>query len=860
MSARDSTRERARASLELLVSISRELAAQLDLRRLLQSILLLTLENVGALSGSILVLNEEGAPTEGALAYGGRVHDHTAEQLADTMERGLAGWVVKRRQAALVPSTLEDPRWLRRPGERRGVSRSAISVPLIAHERVVGVLTLVHPKAGSLTQDHLALLTAISDQAGIAVENARLYAAEQKRRQLAATLQEIARVISATLDPAQVFPQVLRQLERVVAFDSASIFVLEEDRLRLVAARGFADNESLVGLTIPVSQDNPTGRVLAARQPIVIGNAQEEPGWMADPPLPEESRLIRGWIGAPLLVRERAVGVLNTDSHQLDAYGPSEAEVVFAFAHQAATAVANAQLFAESQRQMRAMVALAETARVITASLDVDEVLQRILTQTTSSLEVESASLALVEESSGDLLFQVAGGRMAKAVVGVRLGKGQGIAGWVVENGEPLLIPNVRADPRFYPQVDLQIGFETRSLICAPIRVRDRTIGVLEAINPLHGEFQSHHVDLLTGIAGLAGTAISHARLFAETQAAHQRYAGLFEDSVDPILITDLQGKIGDANRRAQVFIGRRRKWLVGAPVSKLMAEEPDHEAARSFQLRPSQTTSYQAKAVHADGRLLPVEVHVKRIDLEGQPTLQWILRDISERLALDELREDLISMIFHDLRSPLGNIISSLDVMQTSLPQMDENLPVVLSVAIRSSRRLSRLVDSLLDLGRLEAGKAVLEKNPCSIASLLEEALEEVRPVAEAKGHTLVLEAIPPDLPTLEFDLDMIRRVIINLLENAVKYTRGGGSITLFARGEERSICVGVRDTGPGIAQPDQKLIFDKFARLKRAGRPKGLGLGLAFCRLAVDAHGGRIWVESEVDKGSTFFFTLPL
>src|SRR3972149_3713745 len=168
------TPERARTSLELLYNISRELAAQLDLRRLLQHILQLTLEAVGATSGSILVLEERAAVLTGAVAFGGEVRDHTAEQLADTYERGLAGWVVEQRQAVLVHNTGDDPRWLRRPMPRDGESRSAICVPLLARENVVGVLTVVHPQAGHFGEDDLALVQAIADQAGVAVENARL--------------------------------------------------------------------------------------------------------------------------------------------------------------------------------------------------------------------------------------------------------------------------------------------------------------------------------------------------------------------------------------------------------------------------------------------------------------------------------------------------------------------------------------------------------------------------------------------------------------------------------------------------------------------------------------------------------------
>jgi PAS domain S-box-containing protein len=849
---------RERASLELLFRISQELAAQLDLRRLLQRILQLTLETVDAPSGSILVLDEKGEVTEGALAFGGKVHDHTADQLADTFERGLAGWVVEHREAVLVPSTRDDRRWLVKEKEGLGESRSAACVPLVARERVVGVLTLVHPQAGHFTKDDLALLKAIADQGGIAVENARLFAGEQERRRFASTLREIAQTVNSTLDPAHVFTEVLVQLERVVGYDSASIFLLEDARLRLVAARGFARPEA-ASVTIPFDPRVLIGRVLSTRKPLVVTDVQQDAGWVRTDQLPE-SRDIHGWIGAPLVVRDRGVGVLSVDSHRAGAYGAEDVEVVSAFADHAATAVANAQLFDEAQRRVQAMMALAETARVVTGSLNLDEVLQRILEQTWRSMRLEAASLALISSSSGELEFKAARGEGAEAVVGLRLRPGQGLVGWVVEHGEPVVVPDTSLDARFSPEVDQRIGFATRAVACAPIQLQKETIGALEAINPERGDFPPDQIELLTGIAGLAGTAIAQAQLFADTQAARQRYAGLFEDSIDSILISDLGGIITEANHSAEEFLGYPRQELLGRSVLSLhVPDNPDRLPRDLSGLASGQTLSYNGRATHQLGHPLPIEVYIKRIDIGSLPFLQWILRDISERQALDELRADLTSMIFHDLRSPLGNIISSLEVLQTTLPKEDEAPRSVLSIALRSSRRLLRLVESLLDLGRLETGQAVLHKTSSSLGALIVEAVEEVLPVAEAKGHVVRFD-LTPDLPQVEMDVDMIRRVVINLLENAIKYTRSEGQITVSARLENGQVAVGVRDTGPGIAPRDHGRIFERFARLHRGDSAKGLGLGLAFCRLAVEAHNGRIWVDSDIGRGATFSFTLPL
>ena len=852
--------ERARASLELLYQISRELAANLHLGDLLERILQLTMENVGALSGSILVLDEAGQVTEGGLAYDGKVHEHTAERLVETFKRGLAGWVVENKEAALVTSTLEDPRWLRRaPDEGDGESRSAMSAPLLVGERVVGVVTLVHPQPDRFNPDDLELLRAIADQAGIAVENARLFRAEQARRGLASTLQEIARIINSALDPGLVFDQVLRQLKRVIDYDSASIFVAEDDSLRLVAGMGLENQQDLIGKTLAKDPLVLAWKVLTSRKPILMADVQNNPGWVMSESFPGTGR-IRGWIGAPLVLREKAVGVLSVDSHAVGAFNETHVELVSSFADHAATAVANAQLFADSQRQLEATRALAEAARAVTATLKLDEVLQRILSETRKSLDCEGASVALLDEETGELEFRHALGGAAEKIIGLRLKKGEGIAGWVAEHGEPLVVPDVSADPRFYSGADEQAGFETRNIAVVPIRVQRKLIGVLEAINPRSAEFSPLQMELLRGISGLAGTAIAHAQLFSETQAARLRYAGLFEDSVDPILISDLEGRITDANHRAETFLGYSSAELLGESVSELHEADEQRLPRNLGQLELGQTISYLSVAKTKQGKGGPVEVYVKRIDIERKPYLQWILRDISERLALDELRSDLTSMIFHDLRSPLGNVLSSLEVLKGSVPGEDEALQSVLAIALRSGRRLSRLIEQLLDLEQLESGQAVLYKSKGSLSALIIEAVEEIHPVAEGKGHVLSFDLGASDLPLVEMDSDMIRRVLINLLENAIKYSRPEGQISVAVKRQDGTLRVRVSDNGPGIASEDQERIFEKFAQAQRGVRPKGLGLGLAFCRLAVQAHGGRIWVESPLGKGSSFYFTLPI
>jgi NtrC-family two-component system sensor histidine kinase KinB len=235
-------------------------------------------------------------------------------------------------------------------------------------------------------------------------------------------------------------------------------------------------------------------------------------------------------------------------------------------------------------------------------------------------------------------------------------------------------------------------------------------------------------------------------------------------------------------------------------------------------------------------------------------------LHDITERKNLDTMRDDLISMIYHDLRSPLANVVSSLDVLDSILPsEEDPTLRSVLNIAQRSTERIQRLTNSLLDINRLEAGQSITSMQPTDPALLIAEAVELVTPISENKNQKIEKE-LPATLPMVNIDAEMIRRVITNLLENASKHTPSDSKIHIGANETGEWLSVWVIDNGPGIPASEHERIFDKFTRLNNREKAKGLGLGLAYCRIAVQGHGGKIWVESEPGAGSKFIFTIPI
>jgi len=682
--------ETTRASLELLYHISRELTSALELRVVLERVLFLSMRAVGAINGSIIVLDDQGKPVESAIIIGDVVHDQTTQRLRSILDKGLAGWVVRNRQVALIPDTSQDERWMLQPYdhvEQTG-PKSALSIPILVHDRLVGVMTLVHPQVGFFTQDHLDLLQTISDQAGIAVLNARLYQ--------------------------------------------------------------------------------------------------------------------------------------------------------------------------ESNRQARVMTALAESAAAISVSLNLEEVLDRILQQTSQAFSVEAVSLGLIDSAQGDVVIRAACG-WAKPEKGARLNLGQGIAGWVAKEGRGVIVPDAHNDPRFDPEVEERTGLETRAIACAPLRHRGKVIGVLEVINPTSNHFDPDALLVLTGIGSLAGTAVYHAQLFERLQAAHQSYRELFDGSIDSIFITDWKGKIVEANRQAVLISNYDKDTLCKMRISQLHAIDQEQLGEDFAFLQAGKTLLYESRLRPRQGPELPIQVYVRQVAIEGVSHIQWIMRDITERKNLDTMREELMSSIYHDLRSPLANIVSSLDVLETMIPEEDDVLRSVISIAQRSTERIQRLTNSLLDISRLEAGQSIISPQPVNAAALIHEAIDIITPITESKKQEISLN-LPESLPLIQVDADMIRRVISNLLENACKFTPQESKIAIGARPAGGWLEIWVVDNGPGIPASEHERIFDKFTRLTTREQVKGMGLGLAFCRLAVQAHGGKIWVESEPGSGAKFIFTVPL
>jgi PAS domain S-box-containing protein len=639
-----------RSSLELLYHVSREIASAVDLQTLLEQILFLSKQNIGAVNGSIIALDDIGKPVASTLIIESEIIGYSTDQLQATLDQGLAGWVVQHRKAVLIPDTSKDTRWLRRPDDAEDAtgSKSVVSAPFIAQDRLSGVITLVHPEPDFFTEEHRNLIQAIADQSAIAVLNTRLHA--------------------------------------------------------------------------------------------------------------------------------------------------------------------------DTLRQARIMTALAESARVITGSLNLSEVLQRILEQISQAIGTEAVSLALIHHEKGILEFYASTSNLIHNVIGKQIKIGQGVAGWVAKEKKGIIIPDVNKDERFYKEFDKETGFKTQAIACTPIIFQDEIIGVVEAMNPQGGTFDPDTLQVLTGISNLAGTAIQHAQLFEAMQSAHKRYRGLFEGSINSIIISDRVGKILEANQQTSTLSQFNKDELHSSNIGMIHRIDLDVLGNKYEKVSKDSVISYESILHTKGGTEIPIMVHVQTVIIENKSLLQWVFRDDTDLKKLDQLREDLLSMIYHDLRSPLANVVSSLDVLNTIVEFEEESIAIqsLFDIAVRSTKRIQRLIDSLLDINRLEAGQEAGEMKYASLPSMIHESIDTLKPIVESKKLVLTL------------DTPVVR--------------------------------VWVQDTGPGIPKEKQRNIFEKYTRLHGKSGPQGYGLGLAYCRLAIDVHGGEIWVDDVPEGGSQFNFTLPV
>jgi PAS domain S-box-containing protein len=336
-------------------------------------------------------------------------------------------------------------------------------------------------------------------------------------------------------------------------------------------------------------------------------------------------------------------------------------------------------------------------------------------------------------------------------------------------------------------------------------------------------------------------------------KAAHH----LFQNNVDPIVLTDSSGTIVAANERTFNLLGYEFNELSGNHISEIFAPDQSLPDFSSLPLVVDATIP-----VKETQEVLHVKIYATQYNDEDHTIVQWILHDITRQVELDQLRQDLAAMLVHDLQGPLGNVLYSLELVSNELhADSSETVRLMLDTAYRSSQHLQYLVDSMMDISHLEAGYPISNQALVDASELIDYVIAVEEPNLEQRG-IIAKCTVTPDLPHVLANESMLRRIMLNLLDNALKHSQNGQTVIISAEREESMDMVrfSVLDQGKGVPEAYRDLIFEKFQRVRTSSSSSGLGLGLAFCRLAVKAHGGRIWVEETASGGACFCFTMPI
>jgi PAS domain S-box-containing protein len=589
---------------------------------------------------------------------------------------------------------------------------------------------------------------------------------------------------------------------------------------------------------------------------------------------------------APFSVQEIPIGVVTVGRDDSDiAFDPTEITLVESVVTQAAIAVQNAGLYQEIRdlnrslearvasrtrelgREKERMETLYTVGQELGTSLDLDQVLEKTLQRIAQAVGAKQGSIMMLDENRTVLLYaaRVTAGSPASNGNSAPFRASTGIPGWVIEHRKAVLIPDVAEDERWRP-LD-EDDPDTRSLIAAPLTVGDDIHGVLQVSATAAKAFDQDQQRLVVTSAQQIAQAMHNAKLYSREQKERSQTQAVLQSIADGVIVNDTADRVIVFNAAAEDILDTEQDAVLGDNVWRLFDvfdENGRSDALAAMEAISASPLSSVGQAIEStlEVQNKVVSAHMTPVVTENDEALGIVtaLRDITREVEADRAKSEFVSTVSHELRTPLTSIKGYTDLIYAgAVGPVNDQQKRFLGIIKSNADRLTALINDLLDISRIESGRVKIKVESQQLIEIVHEVIESLHEQIEVKDLKLELQ-LPDGVPDIMGDRLRLNQIVTNLIGNAVKFTDEGW-IRVSLCTLEGAVRLDVADSGIGISMEDQGKIFEKFYRADTPvmeGRG-GTGLGLAITKELVELHGGRLWVKSEIDVGSTFTVVLP-
>ncbi len=776
---------------------------------------------------------------------------------------GIIGQVLERGEAITINDTGQSDAYWKPEGSAHNFN-SEICVPIMHQGVALGVLNLESVIRNRFQPSHLRFLQNLSGHAAIALERARLFASNQRQIELLDSIRVLSLDLLNAPDMDTVLTQVCVKALDIVQGVNIHVYFYNRDTDSLQFATSlWRDGRRDVEIARP-RRDGLTFQGIRTGKPVISDEFIRIPGVSS-------SRL--GIF--PILHHGDTVGVLNVAVDDPANLGENEVRALELLTNQAASAIERVRLAENRQKQIMMLEELRRNSVELLVAMELDQLLAVVCHSALIMVQAKNVNLFFYNQEQDSLTFAanlLSDGRQNVKIFEPRP---NGLTYTTARSGEiQIATPD---DLTTLQREDATIG----SVVSIPLRHSDQVVGVLNVAVQDIANLSEDSIRALQLLANQSAAAILNTRLYNEVRSGRDQMQAILNTARDAIALVGPHGAILQANPAVERLLDVDMRALVGKNVLEMvrhgrqnyLGDDVRHpvnikQIWRSILDNPLQITSREVTIdIRGQKKYLAeqsVPVLAENDELIGR---LFVWHDVTEARRLDAARTELTNTIVHDLRSPLTAIKGGLNMLPDMLQDPDdlEIALEIVQIAENSADGLLNLVESLLDVARLENGELPLEIDTVPLEDPLTQAVQILEVLARDSAVSLETN-LSADLPLLPIDEDKIRRVLVNLIDNALHYTPQGGRVVISARRFEDDpavIRVSVEDNGPGIPPDIRDHIFTPFTT-GVTGQPtkrhRGLGLGLTFCKLAVEAHGGRIWVDDSAEGGAAFHFTLPI